>query len=687
MPQEVGIVMTLYDRVSPTLKSIAGNTDAFDKSLDELAEGLKTYDKAQDTLSKRAAELKKALEGANQEVTSARKEYRRLKDETSKGALDDAIDEQARLKRELTEVEGALRANSRAYDDLYANARKAANGISSVENRAGRGMDSLMAGLARSGLIQQFGEAASQFLGFGLESFAGQPTATAVSGVLSGVLSGAAAGSIAGPAGTAIGAAAGGLAGAIGAAASVGGAADDAFKSYVQEAVEGQQEEMSAALSSGSGIAGQREQNQVAFAQRFGSEETARDYLEQVRIMAAATNYGYDEIVGYSKNLLNSYSPEETLGVLRDLSDATAGLGLDSSGVSMFIAGLSRMRTTGKVTQEYLNYFSERGLNVYEALSRATGAQESQIADMVTKGDIGGAEAAQAILDYIQEEFGGLSEKLMDTYPAMVDNLADVEADLEARMGEGYNEARKAGVSAQTEWLQGSGELGEAYEAIGAWQAELENQKEKYIRDAVDAAMGSEDYQTAKAEGDAAEMGRIIMEAKIRGMDEYNASDGAQLLLESERQLIAGVREDAALNSDYWDAGYKLGQEFSKGRIAGMADGLRPGAELPEAPGAGATEEDWAAYRRETADYFRFQGEYAAAGLRRVPYDNYAALLHEGERVLTAREARELDRQSAAPVTVNIGGSWSVRSEEDIDAIAEAISRKIRIAQAAGVRA
>ena len=34
--------MTLYDRVSPTLKSITGNSRAFDKSLDELeTEGIR----------------------------------------------------------------------------------------------------------------------------------------------------------------------------------------------------------------------------------------------------------------------------------------------------------------------------------------------------------------------------------------------------------------------------------------------------------------------------------------------------------------------------------------------------------------------------------------------------------------------------------------------------------------------
>ena len=41
MAEEVGIVMKLYDQVSPSLKSIAGNTKAFDKNMDDLEESLK----------------------------------------------------------------------------------------------------------------------------------------------------------------------------------------------------------------------------------------------------------------------------------------------------------------------------------------------------------------------------------------------------------------------------------------------------------------------------------------------------------------------------------------------------------------------------------------------------------------------------------------------------------------------
>lgn len=676
MSEEVGIVMSLYDRISPTLKTISGNTGAFDKSLDELSQGIQQYDKVQDGLLKDLSALKKAMEESNQKVIAARKEYKKLNDEASKGALDEAIDEQVRLKRQLTETESAVRTQSRLYEDLYVQAQKAAKGIKDAsaevgkaENRADGGSGGILDRLGRAGLTDVWGDAASQYIGLRVESELGQPLATAVSSILSGTAQGAAMGmtmgSVGGIPGVVAGAALGGVAGLISGGSQVSAAKDDTFKSYVQESVEGQLEEMDTIRASGSATAGQREQDQLAFAQRFGSDEAAQDYLDQAKAMAVNTNYTYDEITGYSKSLLNSYSPEETFGVLQKLSDATAGLNLDSGGVSMFIAGLSRMRTTNRATQEYLNYFSERGLNVYEALARSTGAEESRIAQMVTEGDISGTEAAQSILDYIQAEFGGLSEKLASTYDAMADNLADAETNLNARMGEGYNEARKAGLSEQQDWLE-SDRLGEAYEAIGAWKAGLENAKERYIREAVDDAMESEDYQTAQAEGDAAEMGRIIMQAKIKGMGEYNANEGKDEVLAQEAALIDGVREDAALNESYWDAGYALGQEYSKGRSAAMQE------DSWAAPG------DWS-YNADLDGGSAGAGH--AYGLRRVPYDNYAALLHEGERVLTAREAREQDRGGGAPsITVQVSGNTfgAGLDEEAVAArLADAIWRKV----------
>lgn len=169
-------------------------------------------------------------------------------------------------------------------------------------------------------------------------------------------------GMIAGTQGAIIGGLVGLGSGLLSAATTVFNAKDDTFKSYVQETVEDQIQSMDNTLTSGSTIAGSREQTRLAFAQRFGDEAVANAYLDQVKTMARNTNYSFDEITGYSKALLNTYAPDEVFGVLQSLSDATAGLGLNESDVNVMIQGLSRMRTTGKATMEYLNFFGERGV-------------------------------------------------------------------------------------------------------------------------------------------------------------------------------------------------------------------------------------------------------------------------------------------------------------------------------------
>ena len=49
-----------------------------------------------------------------------------------------------------------------------------------------------------------------------------------------------------------------------------------------------------------------------------------------------------------------------------------------------------------------------------------------------------------------------------------------------------------------------------------------------------------------------------------------------------------------------------------------------------------------------------------------LPYDDYPALLHEGERVLTAAEARAQDAGNVQPLAITITGNSFTGTPEDM---------------------
>lgn len=707
---DVSIALSAKDNFSQTLRKLANAANTSVNDVDALQKSLTK-------LNNTRTNLKLDLSRAKSELREAEKRFKATGDAADELALKDKQIEFDNLTSQLKAVSSSAQAAEKNMMSLAGTNSKLSNRASG-SGKSGSMWGTLGGALATAGFGDMLSGSLSQAAGAFLGSYYGASDGAAIESVLGGAISGAsmgaAAGSIIPGVGTAIGAAVGGAIGAVSggieAAAQKFTEKDEAFKSYVQESVEGVLDEQAQALTSGSAIAGTREQTRMAFSKALGGDEAADAYLEQVREMASRTNYTYDEITGYTKQLLNSYDPSEIFEVLGDLSDATAGLNLNSSDVSLWVSGLNRMRITDKATMEYLNYFSERGLNVYEALSKALGVQESAVQELVSNGDVSGTTAADAILNYISEQYGGLSERLAGSYEGLMGNIEDANADLQAAMGEGYNEARKAGLQEQLDWM--NGEMGasmqQAYEQIGAFQASLENTREQMVRDAMNAVMTgvmpeegfelqlqrlrdmAEDYASAAqiaaaqpADSEAAmqaqaDMGRLLAEAQVMAQNEYNADTGAQTLLDSQLQLAQAVAADTSADATYYNAGQRLGQQYTQGISAAITSYRPPSVTLPSVSVAGGTTSRATGGSHLTGA----TSPYRAIGENRVPRDNTLYLLHEGERVLTAREARAADRkESGSNVVVNMGGNYTVRQDSDIDAIAEAVAARVLAAK------
>lgn len=654
---ETSIVIKATDRYSDVLKTLSKTTKAFSDDVDSLEEGLYALNKNKYTLKLDAKKAQQALKEAEKQFDLTHSAADGLKMELAQANYDNVV---------------------RNLNAVTKEARNTEKAISKLENRSGGGGGggaanfgkSVVQALAISGIT----DSAKQLLSQGATTLAGSAFGNEggmlFSNALSMATSGASAGfMVAGPAGALVGAGIGGLVGLGSGALQSYESQDSSFKSYVQDAVPEQLDAQSESLTSGSSIAAGRETDKISFATLFGSKETADSYLSNLVGMANSTPFLYDDLTSMSKTLATyGYDADSILPVLQTIGDAGAALGQSTSDMTAVATAIGRMKSSNKTTLEYLNILNDRGIGAVGMLSDAYGVDQGTMYSMISKGEVAGQDAARIILDALSDSFAGSMEAQSKTFSGITSTIEGLQQELDNAMGEGYNQTRMQGLEAQKEWLAGDSgqEMQEAYTAIGVWKASLENAKEQYIRDAMNDAMGSEEYKTAEAEGDAAEMGRILMKAKIDGMNEYNANEGKDEELAQELSLIESVRDDTALNNSYWDAGYTLGQEFSKGRAAATTDSA------------------WAdAVNNFNSGYTKHRsGHQRAMGIDYVPYDNFPALLHEGEKVLTAGEARQ-EKNGVGGIQIVING-MTVREDADIDRVAQALLSKLEEANMRG---
>lgn len=546
------------------------------------------------------------------------------------------------------------------------------------------GTRSLLSRLGEAGVWAYAGDILSNTSQTLVSSAYGSNAGTMFGSVISGATSGAAIGSMIAPGvGTAVGAGLGAVGGIVTGATQIFNEKDDAFKSYVQNRTENLLAAEQQSIESGSSIAAQREKDLISFKTLFGDEQIAKNYLKDLQTAASETPFQYDELTNISKTFASyGLGVEYMLPTIQKIGDAGAALGMETYDMGEIATSLGRMYQGGTVTRELLDVIDDRGINATQMLADAYGVSYGAMLEMISDSKIESQKAFEIILNGMDAAYNGAAKLQGLTFDGLTSTLQDLQTQADAAYGQGFNDTRKVGLEEQIDFeKENAAALEKVNYAIGVYYAELENKKEDLIRQYQSDIISSDDFQNANTTEEYVTIAEKLMEAESAALDEYNATIGKDIV-DKQIGLAESIAENASLNEASWNAGYRIGQQYSKGLAESVKNAWTNALANMSPPESTTTTVKAQSNGAGSFSSMTYGGVSRAFGIDRVPYDDYPVRLHQGERVLTANQARQMDNgSSASNITIQIQG-MTVREDADIDRIAAALAQNLKVAKA-----
>jgi len=648
---DVSIAISAQDNYSGVLLKIKNSQTAFRKDVQELSKEL-------DRFNKTKVNLKVDLAAAKKELQDAQREFKKTNDAAKLEGVRKAQENYDRIKDNLNAVSKAAKNTQKDLDDLAKSEGRRGNRGSGGTSGSG------LSALGKSGLVGMLGNTLSNSANVLVASAYGNEVGEMFGSVLGGAASGAAMGMLAGPVGAAIGAVAGGVAGAIQGATNNFQKKDDAFKSVVQSEYDRVTENEKNMLQNGTAVYAAREMTQTSFETLIGKEAT-NNLIPQLKTYADVTPFAYDTIMNSANQLLAfSVKPDKMMGLMKMFGDLSGG---NADKLATIIRSYGKSFGAGRADMQDLNMMTEAGIPILSSLAKVKKVSEKQIKEVISKGKVSASDVEKAIelLTTNGGMFEGMMDKMSTTYSGLLSTKEGLDDDLDAAYGQGYAERRKEGLQKSIDF--GSSEtfgiLKQGYEKIGEYKAMLENDQDEKLRQSFERVIESEAYKIAENEGNTREMGRMLKEAEVQAQIDYYNSTGYQLFQQTEINMVNNLQN--SLSSSWHNFGYQMGLEFNKGLASTEA-----GRQITLQGKGGASNPAPPLLKPN------------AWGLSFVPYDGYPAILHEGERVMTASENRQYSSGGGSSASITItGNTFSVRNDSDIDAIASALADKIEEAR------
>ncbi len=167
------------------------------------------------------------------------------------------------------------------------------------------------------------------------------------------------------------------------------------------------------------------EQTRIGLENMLGSADGARDMLKDVQKFAAETPFQFPELADTVKQLIAfGFSGDDAYKTMRNLGDVSSAIGAPIGDLAYLMGTL---KTQGRAFTRDIVQFAQRGIPIYEYLSKVVGASGEELKSMIEEGKIGFPEVEEAFKIMTGEggKFYKTMEKQSQSFSGRLSTLKD----------------------------------------------------------------------------------------------------------------------------------------------------------------------------------------------------------------------------------------------------------------------
>ncbi|WP_347916063.1 tape measure protein, partial [Clostridium saudiense] len=167
------------------------------------------------------------------------------------------------------------------------------------------------------------------------------------------------------------------------------------------------------------------ETSQVAWTTLLGTQEEAKQMLDDITKYAATTPFSKTGVDAMAKQLHNAgYEGQNLFDQLTKFGNMGSAFGVQEDSLKEMVRQYSQVQMAGTAYTEDLNIIQDRGIPIYKALSETLNVSVADVKNMASEGKIT-AEVYNKALDSIASGTNGAMEAQSKTFSGMLSTIQD----------------------------------------------------------------------------------------------------------------------------------------------------------------------------------------------------------------------------------------------------------------------